>query len=138
MTTEDDFQAMIDANWEDWHTRLVFADWLAEHDDPRSDGYRWLGENKRVPLVYSVPELFDKDCVTFWTYDSGVYKHKTHWECYAVPESAIGSSPNVYLLPCLYFFRTKCKLPTGTRDTFTRKDCEDQFARLFAANMERN
>lgn len=31
MTTEDDFQAALDANPDDWQTRLVFADWLEEH-----------------------------------------------------------------------------------------------------------
>jgi uncharacterized protein (TIGR02996 family) len=30
MTTEDDFQAALDANPGDWQTRLVFADWLQE------------------------------------------------------------------------------------------------------------
>lgn len=40
MTTEDDFQAALDANPDDWQTRLVFADWLRERDDPRADGVR--------------------------------------------------------------------------------------------------
>lgn len=31
MTTEDDFQAVLDADPSDWQTRLVFADWLQEH-----------------------------------------------------------------------------------------------------------
>lgn len=44
MTTEDDFQAALDAHPEDWQTRLVFADWLEERDDPRAEGYRALGE----------------------------------------------------------------------------------------------
>ncbi len=49
MTSEDDFQAALDANPEDWHTRLVFADWLQEHDDRRAEGYRALGVNRRRP-----------------------------------------------------------------------------------------
>lgn len=36
MTTEDDFQAALDANPEDWQTRLVFADWLQERGDSRT------------------------------------------------------------------------------------------------------
>jgi uncharacterized protein (TIGR02996 family) len=48
MTTEDDFQAALDANPADWQTRLVFADWLQERGDPRADGYRALGLNRRV------------------------------------------------------------------------------------------
>ena len=43
MTTEDDFQAALDANPYDWQTRLVFADWLEERGDPRAEGYRALG-----------------------------------------------------------------------------------------------
>ena len=42
MTTEDDFQIAIDAHPEDWQTRLVFADWLDERNDPRAEGYRAL------------------------------------------------------------------------------------------------
>lgn len=34
MTTEDDFQAALDANPSDWQTRLVFADWLDEREYP--------------------------------------------------------------------------------------------------------
>lgn len=43
VTTEDDFQATLDADPSDWQTRLVFADWLEEHGDPRAAGYRALG-----------------------------------------------------------------------------------------------
>lgn len=49
MTTEDDFQAALDANPYDWQTRLVFADWLQERNDPRAEGYRALGVLRRVP-----------------------------------------------------------------------------------------
>lgn len=51
MTTEDDFQAALDANPEDWQTRLVFADWLQERGDPRAEGYRALGVSRRRPYV---------------------------------------------------------------------------------------
>lgn len=50
MTTEDDFQTALDADPTDWQTRLVFADWLQERDDPRADGYRALGANRLHPL----------------------------------------------------------------------------------------
>jgi uncharacterized protein (TIGR02996 family) len=43
VTTEDDFNRQLDANPEDHHTRLVFADWLEERDDPRAEGSRALG-----------------------------------------------------------------------------------------------
>lgn len=43
MTTEDDFQSSLDTNPADYQTRLVFADWLDERDDPRASGYRAMG-----------------------------------------------------------------------------------------------
>lgn len=46
MTTEDDFQAMLDANPDDHATRLIFADWLQERDDPRAEGYRALARQR--------------------------------------------------------------------------------------------
>jgi uncharacterized protein (TIGR02996 family) len=38
VTTEDDFQSALDKDPEDWQTRLVFADWLQEHNDLRAEG----------------------------------------------------------------------------------------------------
>lgn len=49
MTTEDDFQGVLDANPKDWQTRLVFADWLQERGDPRAEGYRALGTLRLRP-----------------------------------------------------------------------------------------
>jgi uncharacterized protein (TIGR02996 family) len=50
VTSEDDFQSALDANPQDWHTRLVFADWLDERGDPRGPGYRALGRRCRQAL----------------------------------------------------------------------------------------
>ena len=50
MTTEDDFQRALDADPEDWHTRLVFADWLQERGDLRAEGYRALGVQRVQPI----------------------------------------------------------------------------------------
>ena len=50
MTTEDDFQLALDANPRDWHTRLVFADWLQDRGDARAAGFRAIALNKRYPL----------------------------------------------------------------------------------------
>lgn len=49
MTTEEDFQRALDARPDDWQCRLLFADWLQEHDDPREEGYRALALLRRVP-----------------------------------------------------------------------------------------
>lgn len=50
VTREDDFQAMLDAKPADWHTRMVFADWLQDRDDPRAAGYRAIAVGRRLPL----------------------------------------------------------------------------------------
>ena len=57
MTTEESFQALLDACPEDWQTRFVFADFLDERDDPRAEGYRALGALR----LHS-----DLDRDTFW------------------------------------------------------------------------
>ena len=58
MTTEDDFQAALDADTSDWQTRLVFADWLEEQGDPRAEGYRALGTRRRAPVpTYRAPQV---------------------------------------------------------------------------------
>jgi uncharacterized protein (TIGR02996 family) len=49
VTTEDDFQKQLDENPGDWQTRLVFADWLQDRDDPRAEGYRALGTRRHIP-----------------------------------------------------------------------------------------
>lgn len=64
VTTEDDFQRALDENQTDWQTRLVFADWLDERDDPRAEGYRALG----ALLIYPFGQP-DSDC---WFHD-GTY-----------------------------------------------------------------
>ena len=51
MTTDDDFQQVLDANPEDRQTYLVLADWLQERGDERAEGYRALGVLRRFPLV---------------------------------------------------------------------------------------
>jgi uncharacterized protein (TIGR02996 family) len=51
VTTEDDFQAALDADPADWQTRLVFADWLDERNDPRAAGFRELGRLRLNPVL---------------------------------------------------------------------------------------
>ncbi len=58
MTTEDDFQAALDANSDDWQTRLVFADFLEERGDGRAAGYRALGMLRVRPLPRSCGVIY--------------------------------------------------------------------------------
>jgi uncharacterized protein (TIGR02996 family) len=72
MTTEDDFQAALDAATDDWQTRLVFADWLQDRSDPRSDGYRVLGSLRLRPTFdrtsnpWSKPSRPLRGCWSWW------------------------------------------------------------------------
>jgi uncharacterized protein (TIGR02996 family) len=61
MTTEDDFQAALDASPEDWQTRLVFADWLEERNDPRAAYFRLAGEKGWRPSRESSAAGFSAD-----------------------------------------------------------------------------
>ena len=67
MTTEDDFQAALDADPENWQTRLVFADWLQERGDPRAEGYRALGVLRRRPFRWGTRTPTRRG----WSYHSG-------------------------------------------------------------------
>jgi uncharacterized protein (TIGR02996 family) len=58
VTTEEDFQNQLDLVPDDWQTRLVFADWLQDHDDPRADGYRALAVNRYRPGDIVVPYFY--------------------------------------------------------------------------------
>lgn len=78
MTTEDDFQRQLDANPEDWQTRLVFADWLQERDDPRAEGYRALG------FLRNRPEENKKEL--FWVYSRAGSGASILWPRCDLPE----------------------------------------------------
>lgn len=69
VTTEDDFQRLIDRKSDDWHTRLVLADWLEDRGDPRSGGYRAIAIQKRRPL-----QGRHRDIDTWWWHRSGSTK----------------------------------------------------------------
>jgi|GEM_PF-4915962 len=69
VTTEDDFHRLIDKKPDDWHTRLVFADWLEDRGDPRSGGYRAIALQKRRPL-----QGRHRDTDTWWWHRSNSAK----------------------------------------------------------------
>lgn len=69
MTTEDDFRRALDAHPDDHHTRLVFADWLDEHGDPRGEGYRALGALRLWPFEWNNPP--DPGGVSRWLFHNG-------------------------------------------------------------------
>jgi uncharacterized protein (TIGR02996 family) len=70
VTTEDDFQAKLDADPDDWQTRLVFADWLEERGDPRAEGYRALGVSRKRPHSMQYQSTKKSNTRLWWWEDS--------------------------------------------------------------------
>lgn len=106
MTSEDEFQAMLDANPDDWQTRLIFADWLEDRADVRADGYRALGHLRRVPVAGK--NMNDK--ATFWCYTNGSY---------------VGAALHPQIMP------DDWRALIGDA-CLTRREMEDEAARVFA------
>jgi uncharacterized protein (TIGR02996 family) len=65
MNDEDAFQSALDANSEDHTTRLVFADWLQDRDDPRAEGYRALAVGRHCPLSVVMVASYSSDLMPF-------------------------------------------------------------------------
>lgn len=82
MTTEDDFQAALDASPDDWQTRLVFADWLQERGDPRAEGTRALGVMRRCPRHENEGTSHASDCRPYWASEGN---HAAGFECSELP-----------------------------------------------------
>lgn len=109
MTTEEDFQAALDAHPDDWQTRCVFADWLQEHGDPRAEGYRALGTLMRYPRFNGYSYKWDSPKST---------KRKPHSQ---LPSDWFGWN--------WYFLAHCCTFHFGAN---TRRDSEDLAAKMFA------
>ena len=125
MTTEDDFHTALDANPEDWQTRLVFADWLQERNDPRADGYRALGTNRLHPLK-DLRAHVDNN----WYFQSGKSGVLTDHPKIA---SAVNLLPQDWIDAVRYggFNRSDNDLWVGY--STSRREVEDAVARAFAA-----
>ena len=117
MTTEDDFQKQLDEHPDDFQTKLVFADWLQERDDPRADGYRALGVQRLYPLEVQM--------------EAGPWENRTAWLFGTVSSH---ECPKAQLLPPDWF--KKVRKTTGSDDWWrrylSRRACEDAVARSFA------
>jgi uncharacterized protein (TIGR02996 family) len=111
MTSEEDFQAALDAHPEDWQTRLVFADWLDERGDPRGPGYRALG------AMRNAPDRFSDDSGCSWTWWMG----------------SPGLSRREYLSPDWWELLSGGDEDSDvTREYLTRRAADDAAARAFA------
>jgi uncharacterized protein (TIGR02996 family) len=123
VTTEDDFQSALDKNPGDWQTRLVFADWLQEHEDPRAEGYRILGRLRKVGCntvsgTSDVPEWRPHTEMCWFVYDPSFrYGWLTHAELHEDWVAEMG------------FGRCTTK---WSRDFDNRRATEDAAARAYA------
>ncbi|MBM3982184.1 MAG: TIGR02996 domain-containing protein [Planctomycetes bacterium] len=116
MTSEADFQRALDANPDDWQTRLVFADWLDERNDPRADGYRALGVQELRPFCV-------RDCY-WWTAEGDGFPYYNH-----LP-------PDWFRLVAGYEHRSEGRWrwpDSSTQDRDNRAQIEDAAARAFHA-----
>jgi uncharacterized protein (TIGR02996 family) len=120
VTKEDDFQAGIDANPEDWHTRLVFADWLEDRGDARAAGYRAIAALQRHPLEGQ---------------HGGLKRQAWWWHCApgdSRPQYHNDIPPDWFtLLPARDGNKSYWPLHTATGGVRTRRQCEDALARVF-------
>lgn len=71
MASEGDFLTILEDNNRDWQTRLIFADWLDEHDDPRAEGYRALGFLRLWPYK----SILHKYILHTWTRSDNPHIH---------------------------------------------------------------
>lgn len=66
MTTEDDFLHQLLVEPCDFQTRLVFADWLQERDDPRADAYCVIAHLKKLPEHFLPTQSYSGREVWCW------------------------------------------------------------------------
>lgn len=80
---ENEFHAHLDANPDDHHARMVFADYLDEQGDPRAAGYRALGVVAKKPVR------------------SAAYGNRFHWRSERWRDASRPVDPN--MLPVDWF-----------------------------------
>jgi uncharacterized protein (TIGR02996 family) len=126
MTSEEDFQAALDANPEDWQMRLVFADWLQDRGDPRAEGYRALGIRKKRPFVCG----FDNKATKLWQGVSWfALRGKGDRDVHGLPKDwftaveGLGDDPR---------YRPRYDDAVGPLPNTQRRQIEDAIARAFA------
>lgn len=118
MTTEDDFNRALDAQPDDWHTRLVFADWLQDRGDPRAAGYRAIAIQERRPLMRQ--HLEREAC--WWACESAINPPHTH---------NVLPSDWFALLPSDEGSKMFWPHQTQTGGVRSRRECEDALALAF-------
>ncbi len=128
MTTEEDFQRILDTNIKGHHTRLIFADWLDERNDPRAEGYRALGTICHYPMRTHRWITPDKS-------DTGDWKRVNGWGW----SSTDTGTPKLAMLRSLWY---ECILKVEKPNPFlmwdTRREAEDVAALAFILIPEKH
>lgn len=134
MTTEDDFNAMLEANPFDGLTRLVYADWLADHDKPDAEAkQRALAVGYAALAALSLSPGYDKYDGPWGTEDA---EHCWLWWTDVIDELHIRHQ----LLP-RDWFELISNAPghycagnktTESKDFYTHRAAEDAAALAFA------
>jgi uncharacterized protein (TIGR02996 family) len=122
MTTEDDFQRMLDGNPGDHLTRLVFADWLEEQGDPRAAGYRALATRRKRPA----------QC-TNGPDEAWIYGGTHNWTWYSSDPNAYGDPGHENHLSAAHIDRfTSGRRGSNSTDFGSRQEAEDAAALAWA------
>lgn len=119
-SAEKAFQDKLDAEGNAARdTKLVFADWLADRDDPRAEGYRIMAAQGIYPFAYPT---MDGPKARTWRTDSGL------------PNQVMP-----HMLPRAWFDALKGGERTSSLDYKTyesRREAEDAAAAAFATLSE--
>jgi uncharacterized protein (TIGR02996 family) len=116
VTTEDDFHRNLDEHPDDWDTRLVFADWLQERDDPRASGYRAIVAQRRLPLHMKG----HNGDAWWWHRNSSMFHNHIPDDWFRLLPPEPGND---------LFWPLHTSAPTSHR---SRRECEDALAWAFA------
>ena len=111
MTTEEDFQTLLDKDITDYTTRLIFADWLDEIGDKRAAGYRKMGELQLAPFVYDMNRgLSSNNYLWVWVRNGkSSTKHYLNYKWY----NKLSNQPFLH---------------DGSSDYYSRRQAEDEAA----------
>lgn len=123
MTTEEDFQAALDANPDDHSTRLVFADWLDEHDDPRAKGYRALGTLRHEIRPFAAEDIDDLQWDGWYALPAA--NSSISWP--AVHEISVGDAVEIDGDRVTVWFRTRRRAEDAAALAFGQLSASDRF-----------
>lgn len=82
MNDEAAFQDYLDAHPDDWHARMVFADWLDDRGDARAAGYREMG---RCKLWAFCPDPIHYPSWCYWASEAVAVMYPDTYTRHALP-----------------------------------------------------